>query len=345
MLFSPIKFELPPSLNASAPPERRGIRRDYVKLMVLDRQTGQTSHSMFYHLEQFLKPGDLFVLNSSRTIPAVLHAKWIRGEQLLQDQVEVRLARRIDETSWEALLVAEGGQMSDQLIFSQKLQAQITKTDHPPFVSLSFSQSGDQLYDLFYRLGEPIRYEYIDYPWSLDYYQTVFANAPGSVEMPSAGRAFSWELLFKLKCKGVKIAFIQLHTGLSYLLDDRWHQDPRDHYEEFFLSQETAEMIQSTKEQGGRVIAVGTTVVRSLESAVDPTGQISPKSGWTNLKIDSSYSLKVVDGLLTGLHEPEASHLELLAAFVPEDLLLRSYQEAIDCQYLWHEFGDMNLIF
>jgi S-adenosylmethionine:tRNA ribosyltransferase-isomerase len=342
MLISEVKFELPQSLNATIPPERRGIRRDHVRLMVLNRLNGETEHTQFYKLEKYLHKGDLLVLNCSRTLPAVLTADWHRNGQLLKTDVEIRLARRLNDSVWESLVVADEIVTGDHFNFSKQLQATVLETDHKPFVSLRFSLSGPLLYDQIYALGEPVRYEYIEHPWGLDYYQTVFATAPGSVEMPSAGRAFSWELIFKLQRKGIGIAFVQLHTGLSYLLDD-WQHDPSLHYEEYHIPGETIEAIKRTKESGGRVIAVGTTVVRSLETAYRSTDAIFA-SGWTNLKITHGYPLRIVDGLITGFHEPEASHLELLSAFIEPQLLHQAYLEAIERQYLWHEFGDMNLI-
>ncbi|PWK14345.1 S-adenosylmethionine:tRNA ribosyltransferase-isomerase [Tumebacillus permanentifrigoris] len=335
------QFHLPDALNATTPPERRGVRRDHVQMMVLDRATGQTQHETFFQLDRFLKPGDLLILNASRTVPAVLKATRLAGAE----HVEVRLAHRLDESVWQALVVAQGVCIGERLRFSPTLEAEVVaQQTGRPFVTLQFSREGAALYDEIYQLGEPVRYEYIHTDWGLDYYQTVYASVPGSVEMPSAGRAFSWELLFKLQRKGVRLAYMQLHTGLSYLLDDRWHQDPRENIEQYMIPQETVEAVEQCKAAGGRVIAVGTTVVRSLETAVDTDGILRAQSGWTNLYIHDRYPLRVVDGLITGFHEPEASHLDLLSAFVKPELLYAAYQEAIDRQYLWHEFGDMNLI-
>lgn len=344
MQMEALKFELPSSLNADMPPERRGIRRDFVKMMVLCRQTGEMTHTSFYNLHRFLNKGDLLILNSSRTVPAVLKAEWRQKRPTHIQNIEIRLARRLTEFSWEALPIAEGLRYGDRLIFSRELSATVTNTSNPPFVTLAFSQTGTKLYDHIYTLGEPIRYEYITNLWDLDYYQTVFANVPGSVEMPSAGRAFSWELLFKLRRQGIQTAFLQLHTGLSYLLDDKWHLEPRDHYEQFTIPDETALAVAQTKKSGGRVIAVGTTVVRALESAASLNSILTAQSGWTNLQIDKSYPLQVVDGLITGFHEPEASHLDLLSAFIEPTMLRCAYEEAINQGYLWHEFGDMNVI-
>jgi S-adenosylmethionine:tRNA ribosyltransferase-isomerase len=162
--------------------------------------------------------------------------------------------------------------------------------------------------------------------------------------MPSAGRAFSWELLFELQRKGVKLAFLQLHAGLSDLADNEWQLTPRDVKESYSIPSETIEAIKEAKANGRRVIAVGTTVVRAVETAFDASYQPLFGTGWTNLYINRETVLKVVDGLITGLHEPEASHLDLLTAFIDEELLFQAYQEAIDLGYLWHEFGDINLI-
>jgi S-adenosylmethionine:tRNA ribosyltransferase-isomerase len=234
--------------------------------------------------------------------------------------------------------------MGDRLTFSEKLEANVTSLASRPFVTLQFSKKKAELFGEIYKIGEPIRYEYISNPWELDYYQTVYATEPGSVEMPSAGRAFSWELLFELQRKGVKLAFLQLHAGLSDLADNEWQLTPRDVKESYSIPSETIEAIKEAKANGRRVIAVGTTVVRAVETAFDASYQPLFGTGWTNLYINRETVLKVVDGLITGLHEPEASHLDLLTAFIDEELLFQAYQEAIDLGYLWHEFGDINLI-
>jgi len=334
-------FYLPSELNASYPPERRGIRRDHVKMMVLNRLTGNVRHDQFFQLSNYLKQGDLVVLNNSRTLPAILQAKLLRETKLLEEKVEIRLARRRDEDVWDVLIVANEIQQGDTLQFSSDLSAIVMKyTDSSPLKTVQFSKKGIELFNRIYALGEPIRYEYIHHPWELDYYQTVFASIPGSVEMPSAGRAFSWEMLFNLQRKGIHLEFIQLHTGLSYLLDDELEASPTDNYEEYHLSESTVEKIVKTKASGGRVIAVGTTVVRALESAA----MTDILSGVTNLYINQSFPLKFVDGIITGFHEPKASHLDMLTSFLPKELLWNAYDEAIKNNYLWHEFGDMNLI-
>lgn len=312
-----------------------------MKMMVLDKLTGEVRHDQFFRLANYLKRGDLLVLNNSRTIPAVLHAKVLREKKLIKDKVEIRLARRRAEETWEVLIVADEVIQGDTLEFSSELSATvIAYPDNSPLKTIQFSSKGTELFNSIYSLGEPVRYEYITNNWELDYYQTVFASQPGSVEMPSAGRAFSWELLFNLQRKGIELDFIQLHTGLSYLLDEEFELSPTNNYEEYQLTESTVEKVVKTKLAGGRVIAVGTTVVRALESAV-MTGRLS---GITNLYITKSYPLKWVDGIITGFHEPKASHLDMLTAFVPQDKLWNAYDDAIKNNYLWHEFGDMNLI-
>jgi S-adenosylmethionine:tRNA ribosyltransferase-isomerase len=340
-----VSFDFPKVLNATMPPERRGVRRDYVKLMVLNKQTGAIEHSTFNNLKHFLQKGELLVLNSSRTVPAILKASWRRNNQLLSSQLEVRLAHRQNEQEWEALLLDSGVEIGDILQFSPLLSAEVigaSKTN--PFHSFHFNLKGTSLFEQIYTWGQPVRYEYIEVPWALDYYQTVFASAPGSVEMPSAGRAFSWELLFELQRKGIQIAYVQLHTGLSYLMDDKWHQEPFHNYEEYNVPAKTAELVRNTKVAGGRIIAAGTTVVGTLETAVDSNGASEAQAGWTNLYVHDGFPLNVVDGLITGFHEPKTSHLQLLSAFVAQDILMKSYRKAIDKGYYWHEFGDMNLI-
>jgi len=348
---APFTFILPPELSAKEPPERRGIRRDQVRLLVIDRATGEIEHSRFDKIDNYLRKNDLLVFNSSRTLPASL-----RGCDCSAAHgpcMEVRLAEHLPDDSWLALLLCEQGdpfgcglQPQMQIEFAEGLSATVLKRDEriPRLWKLRFSTSGTQLVDLIYRLGKPIRYEYISAPWDLDYYQTVYATEPGSAEMPSAGRAFTWKLLLDLKRGGVDTAYIVLHTGLSSYMDDELDAQHPPSEEEYFVSATTAQKINRARENGGRVIAVGTTVVRALESVVDENGRVQGAHDYTRLKVDNQHRCKAVDGLLTGLHEPEASHLDLLSAFLPPDKIRAAYEEAIARKYLWHEFGDLNLI-
>ena len=348
---APFTFTLPPELSAKEPPERRGIRRDQVRLMVIDRATGRLEHTRFDKIGNYLRAGDLLVFNSSRTLPASL-----RGCECSASHgpcMEVRLAERLPDGSWLALLLCDQGdpfgcglRAGMQIEFAEGLAATVLERDAkiPRLWKLRFSISGTELVDLIYRLGKPIRYEYVSAPWDLDYYQTVYATEPGSAEMPSAGRAFTWKLLLDLKRRGIGIAYLLLHAGLSSYMDDELDRQHLASEEEYFVNRITAEKINRTREGGGRVIAVGTTVVRALESAANENGSAAEAHGYTRLKIDHQHSLRSVDGLLTGLHEPEASHLDLLSAFLPPDQIRAAYREAIARKYLWHEFGDLNLI-
>jgi S-adenosylmethionine:tRNA ribosyltransferase-isomerase len=187
--------------------------------------------------------------------------------------------------------------------------------------------------------GSPIRYSYVKERWPLSYYQTVFATERGSAEMPSAGRPFTPALITALAARGVGIAPLLLHTGVASLEE---HEPP---YEEFYrVSLETAQAVNHAHATGRRVIAVGTTVVRALETVADVTGAAHPGQGWTGLVITPQRGLHVVDGLLTGLHEPRSSHLAMLEALAGRRHLALTYAEALREGYLWHEFGDVHLI-
>jgi S-adenosylmethionine:tRNA ribosyltransferase-isomerase len=350
-MAAPFTFVLPPELSAKEPPERRGIRRDQVRLMVIDRATNKIEHTRFDNIDSYLRRGDLLIFNSSRTLPASM-----RGCECSESHgpcMEVRLAERLPDDSWLALLLCEQGdpfgcglRPQMQIQFSEELTATAIDRDAriPRLWRLRFTKSGTELVDLIYRLGKPIRYEYVSAPWDLDYYQTVYAREPGSAEMPSAGRAFTWKLLLDLKRRGIDTAYLILHTGLSSYMDDELDAQHPASEEEYFVSATTADKINRAREGHGRIIAVGTTVVRALESVAGDNGRVSEAHGYTQLKIDGLHRLKVVDGLLTGLHEPQASHLDLLSAFLPPEQICAAYEEAIARKYLWHEFGDLNLI-
>ena len=351
VVAAPFTFTLPEELSAKEPPERRGLARDQVRLLVLDRATGKAIHARFDRLGEFLQPGDLLVFNSSRTLPASLQGCGALGGPC----VEARLAEHLPDDSWLALLRCRQGdpfgsglRVGLTIEFCSGLAGVVEARDEriPRLWKLRFFKNGPELIDLIYRVGQPIRYEYVSKPWALDYYQTVYAKEPGSAEMPSAGRAFTWKLLFGLKRAGIDTAYLVLHAGLSSYLDEALDRQYPASEEEYFISEPTAEKVRRTRQRGGRVIAVGTTVVRALEAAALGTGGTRVEAGhrYTRLRITATHSLGVVDGLLTGLHEPEASHLELLSAFLPAEQLRAAYEEAVRLRYLWHEFGDLNLI-
>jgi S-adenosylmethionine:tRNA ribosyltransferase-isomerase len=348
-MSAPFAFELPTDLVARVPPERRGVARDHVRLLVIDRHTARVEHTRFDRVGEYLRPGDLLVFNSSRTLPAVLDGCATGGGPC----VEVRLAEHLPDDSWLALLVCRGDDLFGcglreglRIDFGQGLTAVVHGRDQdvPRLWKIRFSRTGVELIDLLYRLGKPVRYEYVAEPWGLDYYQTVYAREPGSAEMPSAGRAFTWRLLFGLQRRGVEAVHIVLHTGLSSFLDDDLDALHLASEEEYHISEGAAARINRARETGRRVIAIGTTVVRALESAVGPDGRVRSGHGYTRLRVTADHTLRAVDGLLTGLHAPEASHLDLLTAFLPAKKVQQAYEEAVRRGYLWHEFGDVNLI-
>src|SRR3989441_2181060 len=345
---APFSFTVPPELLAHEPPERRGLARHEVRLMVIERASGSVEHTRFDRLGDFLRAGDLLVFNSSRTLPASLAGCTKQGPC-----IEIRLAGHLPDDSWLALLLCKNGDPFScglrpgmQVEFGAGLKATVHERDEdiPRLWRLSFSKHGAELISLLYRLGQPVRYEYISAPWGLDYYQTVYTREPGSAEMPSAGRAFTWKLLFDLQRSGVEVAYIVLHTGLSSYMDDDLDAQHPSSEEEYYVSQPAAEKINCAHERGRRVIAVGTTVVRALESIAAEAGRVHEGHGYTRLRITAHHALKAVDGLLTGVHEAEACHLDLLAAFLPARKIQEAYTEAVRRKYLWHEFGDLNLI-
>jgi S-adenosylmethionine:tRNA ribosyltransferase-isomerase len=342
-------FTLPDELVATAPPERRGLARDKVRLLVTDRATGRVVHSRFDHLREFVRAGDLLVFNASRTMPASLKGVAEPGRLA----VEARLAEHLPDGSWLALLVCYGSdpfgcpiRPGVEIAFGQDLRATVCGRDQtiPRLWNIRFSATEGEFMQLLYRLGQPIRYEYVSAAWGLDAYQTVYATEPGSAEMPSAGRAFTWQMLFDLKRGGIETAFVVLHTGLSSYLDDDLDARNPAAEEEYDIGEAAAARINTVRERGGRVIAVGTTVVRALESASDEAGHVRPAHEYTRLRITPHHRLKAVDGLLTGLHEPHASHLDLLSALISPSMIEAAYEAAIERGYLWHEFGDLNLI-
>ena len=344
-----IDFSLPQNLSAREPPERRrGRRRDAVRLLVISRRTGDVTHSCFERLCDFLVPGDLLVFNASRTLPALLSG-WRDSDKA---KVEVRLASHLSDNSWLALIrsgpencpVLEERNSVISFEFGLNARLESPHREIPGMWKVRFSASGAELIDLIYRLGEPVRYQYVSKPWELNYYQTIYARDPGSAEMPSAGRAFTWKMLLQLRKMGIETAFITLHTSLSSYLDDELDRRHPTIAEEYSIGTQTALKIGAASCAGKRIIAVGTTVVRALESAAQADGIVRAGHRYSGLMITPDYLLRVTDGILTGLHEPTASHLELLSAFISPMFLNEAYIGAVQLRYFWHEFGDLNLI-
>jgi S-adenosylmethionine:tRNA ribosyltransferase-isomerase len=197
----------------------------------------------------------------------------------------------------------------------------------------------ESLHNYLNRYGSPIRYHYVKEQWPLEYYQTVYATEPGSAEMPSAGRGFTPELITRLVAMGVQVVPMMLHTGVSSLEE---HEPPYEEYYSVLL--ETAETINHARNRGKRIIAVGTTVVRALETVTDNSGMTQPGEGWTKLIITPDRIVRSVNAILTGLHEPKATHIAMLEAIAGPQHIRATYEEALEREYLWHEFGDLHLI-
>jgi S-adenosylmethionine:tRNA ribosyltransferase-isomerase len=331
----PLEFTLPPEREAREPPEARGLRRDQVRLLVTFRESGRIVHARFSDLPDFLRPGDLLVVNDSATLPAALTARRTDGSPValhlstpLPAGLWVVEPRQTQVAPGDVLSLPGGGSAHVLVPYPASSRLWVARLDLPSPV-LAYLQTH----------GRPIAYPYVRGEWPLEMYQTVYAREPGSAEMPSAGRAFTPEVLARVAEHGIGIAALTLHTSVASLERD---EPP---IEEFYrVPVETADATREAQTTGGRVIAVGTTVVRALESAADAHGRVIASQGWTDLVITPERGVRVPHGLLTGFHEPRASHLAMLEAISSRDHLARAYRAALDAGYLWHEFGDLHLI-
>jgi S-adenosylmethionine:tRNA ribosyltransferase-isomerase len=338
-----LNFDLPAALEAREPPEARGLARDAVRLMVSRSRAQTVTHHRFTDLPSVLLPGDLLVVNTSRTLPAAVRA----------DGLEVHFSGQLPDGEWLAEFRRPAGKASTP--HATVTAGQVISL--PGGASLRvLSPAGARLWRVrasvavvpyLLRHGFPIRYSYAaDGQWPLAAYQTVFGTAPGSAEMPSAARPFTPQVVTELVARGVTIAPVTLHCGVSSL------EAGEEPYPEWFeVTPATARLVNLARHSGGRVIAAGTTVVRALESAVagpplpGAAGvSVAARAGWTSHVVTTQTGVRVVDGLLTGMHEPRSSHLRMLAAFHSHDLLARCYDRALAQGYLWHEFGDVHLL-
>ena len=329
---------------AHVPPEARGARRDDVRMLV-SRGSDPPIHATFRALPQFLHAGDLVVVNTSATIPAAIDAALPDGPSLV-----IHLSTELPGGLWmvEPRHAIAGG-ATDPL----SLPARATTVRLAGGVSLELvrpaagsqrlwlaaADDRDALLHSFRVHGRPIRYRYVDRDWPIEAYQTVFGVEPGSAEMPSAARPFSDASVTALVRKGIALAPITLHTGVSSL---EGHEIP--YPERYTVPASTAAIVNAAHAGGGHVIAVGTTVVRALETAADRSGTVHPADGWTDTVITPERGVRAVDGLVTGWHEPEASHLQMLEAVAGRAALVDAYAEAFATGYLWHEFGDSHLL-
>jgi len=334
-------FELPRALEASEPPEARGIPRDAVRMLVSRRATGEITHHPFTDLPSLLLPGDLVVVNTSATLPAAVRA----GPGLV-----MHFSTSLPDGSWLAELRAVRGHATQP--YPGGSPGQELPLPGGAVVTLAERVTGrlwrvrlsTAVVPYLLRHGSFIHYSYVASDWPAQAYQTVFGARPGSAEMPSASRPFTAEMIARLVVRGVTIAPVTLHTGVSSLEgDEEPYPEPYD------IPPATARLVDVTRQAGGRVVAVGTTVVRALETAAAArergAGAPLPASaGWTHHVVTPQTPPRVVDALFTGLHEPRSTHLLMLNAFAGADLLRRCYAAAVQRSYLWHEFGDVHLL-
>jgi S-adenosylmethionine:tRNA ribosyltransferase-isomerase len=350
------RFELPSDLEADSPPEARGLRRDGVRLMVAHKSApGRLEHRYFTDLPSLLEPGDVLAVNVSATLPARLDGTIRNRTEPAAIHLSSALASGAELRSGTRPVVVELRHRDPATGATRPwLDASAgTVIDLPGGATARLSKpflTGPRLWQaelhhpqpmLAYlaRYGKPIRYSYVPTEWPIAYYQTVFADVPGSAEMPSAARPFSTEVTTRLVSRGIQIAPLVLHCGVSSL---EAHEPPIPEW--FKVPASTAALVNAARRHGHRVIAVGTTAVRALESAVDRDGEVRAGEGWTDLVITPDRGIRAVVGLITGWHEPGASHLALLEAVAGREVVNSSYQAALVEGYLWHEFGDSHLI-
>ncbi|MGI0140421.1 MAG: S-adenosylmethionine:tRNA ribosyltransferase-isomerase [Thermoplasmata archaeon] len=341
MNLSELLFDRPRDLEATRPPEDRGLARDEVRLLVSTRAGDH--HARFLDLAEWLRPHDLLVVNASATLPASLPAR-----SAALGEFRVHLSTEYAPRLWlaeprrsDALpgpLPLEPGSIVDLAGVSARVVAH-----YPGLPRLLFLSLASELGPAMRSAGRPIRYAHLDREYPPDRYQTIFATSPGSAEMPSAARPFSPRVLRALRARGVGLASITLHTGVSSLDVERSPVESTALYPEpFEVPSIAADAIERVRCAGGRVIAVGTTVVRALESAVRH-GRVVAARGFTRLFVHPGRPPVSFDALLTGFHDPATTHLALLYSVAGPDLVRRSYRVAVDAGYLWHEFGDSQL--
>ncbi len=339
MKTSDFYFNLPEEQIAQVPLKDRTSSR----LMVLDKKTGETKHQHFYDIIDYLNEGDCLVLNDTRVIPARLF-----GARPSGGKVELLLLTRKDEKHWEVLVKpGKKARVGDEIIFGEGLlKAKVEKIieDGNRIVSFEYDGIFEEVLD---RLGEmplpPYIHEKLE---DKERYQTVYSKHEGSAAAPTAGLHFTNELLEKIKEKGVKIAYVTLHVGLGTFRPVKV-EDVLEHemHSEFYqIDEENAKIINETKKVGGRIISVGTTSTRTLESNADEEGMIRAGSGWTNIFIYPGYTFKCIDALITNFHLPESTLIMLVSALAGKDHTLAAYNEAVKEGYRFFSFGDAMFI-
>ena len=332
-------YDLPPELIAQTPLSQR----DHSKLLVLNRVTGEMAHRHFYDIGEYLRPGDLLVMNNSKVIPARLYG----SRPGKSEQIEVLLLEQESSSVWTALTKpGKKTKEGTELIFENGLlRGKVLSIEVDGIRRIEFSCEGD-FYALLDKIGlMPLPHYIRETLRDNDRYQTVYADPRGSAAAPTAGLHFTNELMDSLHKKGIEIAFVTLHVGLGTFrpvkVDDVTKH--KMHSEHYYLPKETADLIVKTKKNGGRVIAVGTTSCRTLE-AVAQAGEIREASGYTDIFIYPGFEFRVLDGLITNFHLPESTLIMLVSAFAGKEHIFRAYEEAIARKYRFFSFGDAMLL-
>ena len=335
MKTSDFNYDLPQELIAQTPLERR----DGSRLMVLNRETGEIQHKHFYDVIDYLNPGDCLVMNDSRVLPARL-----MGHRPTGGVVEVLLLRDLGNKCWECLCKpGRKMQVGNEVIFGDgELTAEVTKVLPDGNRLVRFDYEGIFL-EVLEHLGKMPLPPYIkEELQDQERYQTVYSREVGSAAAPTAGLHFTKELLEKIREKGVNEAFVTLHVGLGTFRPVKAEEvtEHHMHSELCMMSAETADMLNETKRNGGRIICVGTTSCRTLESLVNDDGTFEAKSRWTDIFIYPGYTFKAMDGLITNFHLPESTLVMLVSAFAGREHVLNAYEEAVKQRYRFFSFGD-----
>ena len=333
MLVTDFDYDLPQELIAQHPMEPR----DHSRLLVVDKKTGEIEHKHFYDLVNYLKPGDVLVFNDTRVIPARLHGTKDTGAH-----VEVFLLTRRDATDWE-VLVRPGKklQVGAKINFSDELSCEVI--EHTDFGGRVVRFKYDGIFEeILDRLGETPLPPYITAPLEdKERYQTVYNRERGSAAAPTAGLHFTKELLQKIKDIGCEEVFVTLHVGLGTFrpVSEAKIEDHKMHKEFYTVSQEAADAVNKAKAEGRRIIAVGTTAVRTLEAA-GADGQLHAGSSWTNIFIYPGYKFRLVDDLVTNFHLPQSTLLMLVSTLSTREIMLQTYKKAVEEKYRFFSFGD-----
>lgn len=328
-------YYLPEELIAQHPAEKR----DHARLLVLDKETGKTEDKYFYDIIDYLDPGDVLVMNDTRVIPARLFGH----RESKEESIEVFLLTNIEGKTWECL-VRPGKKMKigTNVIFSEELSGEVKdiKEDGNRIIEFCYEGIFNELLD---RLGNvplpPYIKEELQEP---EEYQTVYSKNPGSVAAPTAGLHFTQELLEEIESRGIKLAYLTLNVGLGTFRPVSVEDvtDHKMHSEFYTISKETADIINKAHKKGNKVIATGTTSIRTLESVYKKNGKIQGDSGWTDIFIYPGFKFEVVDAMITNFHLPKSTLVMLVSAFSSKDIILNAYEHAVNDKYRFFSFGD-----